>query len=103
MPPIDPRLGSRPFTRLERQILPMLLEGSSVKAIAAELEVSPGTASGHVRAICAKAGVVGAAEAALFVVQQPGVTKHGATYLRGLHAVEAGCSCLHCAARRLAA
>jgi DNA-binding NarL/FixJ family response regulator len=61
--PPDPNGGAEPLTPREREVLGLLAEGSSNKAIAARLGISDHTAKFHVNAILAKLGVESRAEA----------------------------------------
>lgn len=90
---------NRPFTRAERDVLRNLIEGRTNKQIAGRMGISPATAAAHLRNLCRKAGLDGACEATLFVVQQPHATRPGAVYRRGLHLYDVACHCAHCQVR----
>jgi two-component system invasion response regulator UvrY len=57
------------FSPRERQIFDLLLVGTTVNAIAAELEISPSTASNHLARMRAKLGVQTNAEVLVYAVR----------------------------------
>jgi PAS domain S-box-containing protein len=64
-PPASPHVPSHTgeLTRRERQVLALLASGTSTRAIAGQLSISPATARNHVRSILAKLGVHSQVEA----------------------------------------
>jgi len=57
------------LTAREREVLGMIAEGLSNKAIAARLVISPKTAGNHIEHIYSKIGVTNRARASLFAVR----------------------------------
>ncbi|MEV3964516.1 protein kinase [Nocardia sp. NPDC050193] len=63
-----------PFTRRERQVMDLIAEGMTNKAIAARLTISQRTARGHVENILTKLGFNSRAQIAAWVVEHSGDT-----------------------------
>ena len=65
---------AEPLTQRERDVLELLAEGLSNKAIAARLQISDQTVKFHVAAICGKLGAANRTEAVRLAIRQGLVT-----------------------------
>ena len=54
---VDEYADERNFTRRERDVFPLMLQGRGSKSIAEKLVISDNTAKSHIRSIYAKCGV----------------------------------------------
>ena len=74
------------FSRRERELLRRIAESAaSAKQVAAALEISPSTASAHLRKLCDKAGVENEAQLVVYVMQQPVALRSRTSCRRGIH------------------
>lgn len=89
------------FTRRERNILALIVQGSDVKEIAYKLELGWSTVKQHVAHICAKSGVA-RYNLAIYVLQHKNSLIRGGMCSRGLHPPGCRCNEFYCAARRAA-
>lgn len=64
------RVGQRPLTRREREVLALIAEGQCNATIAARLQIATGTVKIHVKAILAKLGADDRTEAAAMALRR---------------------------------
>jgi DNA-binding CsgD family transcriptional regulator len=86
------------FSASDRELLHLLCLGLPPKAVAAHLGIAVGTANTRIRSLYHRAGVIGATQLLLYVMQQPAALRLGSECRRGLHPFSDIDGCPYCQA-----